>query len=52
MDYKYMMSERADEIVYDRYNMEFYDLPVDVQDEVFEEAASDTWESFLSLAEK
>lgn len=51
MDYKYMMSERADEIAYDRYGMEFYDLPVDTQDKIFEEAIDDVNESLLSLAD-
>ena len=52
MDYKYMMVERADEIAYDRYGMEFYDLSVDVQDKVFEEAIDDINETFLSLADR
>ena len=51
MDYKYMMTERADEIAYDRYGMEFYDLPVDIQDKIFEEAIGDINESLLSLAD-
>ena len=51
MDYKYMMTERADEIAYNRYGMEFYDLPVDVQDKVFEEAINDVNESLLGLAD-
>ena len=52
MDYKYMMSERADEIACDEYGMEFYDLSVDIQDKVFARAVDDITDRLAGEADR
>lgn len=52
MDYKMMITERADEIAYDEYDVEtFYNLPADIRDEVYRRAMDDTWDHLVDTAD-
>ena len=37
-DYKMMIQERADELAYDLYEKDFYDLSIEDRDRVYEQA--------------
>ncbi len=52
MDFKMMITERADEIAYNEYDVEsFYDLPADIRDAVYKQAMNNTWDYLVDTAD-
>ena len=51
MDYKMLVSERADEIAYGKFNKEFYELSLEDQDRIFERALKDTQDFVADFAD-
>jgi hypothetical protein len=50
-DLKDMFQERASEIAGERYDCNFYDLPVEVRDAIYEEAMRCVVESWCDMAD-
>lgn len=52
MDYKEAIQVHADEIAWDKYGKDFYDLSEDEQDKVYEEAQEQYVDHFTSQIDK
>jgi hypothetical protein len=51
-DYKYSIQVAAEELADERFGVEFYDLPEDQRDCIYEEARQKVIDDYLSIADR